>query len=96
MKVARGEYKGADFCRHERCTFEVSVSDAAIFGENDPVVLSDSGKPVLILGSGRKIIVVDVDYGAGAAERCRNTLFSERTVEEKNLRFRRLRGRVRI
>jgi hypothetical protein len=80
LKVARGEYKGANFCRHESRTFEVAVSYAAIFGENDPAVVSDGGKPVLILGIGRKIIVVDVDCSPSVAQRCRDTLLSERTV----------------
>ena len=71
------------------------VSDAVIFGQNDPAFSPHARKPVFVLGIRREIVVMDVDGRAGQAESCSYALLSEGAVEEKDGSFRRLRPRVR-
>lgn len=66
-----------------------------VFGQDNPSALSGLGEPVFILGIGRKVIVVDVERGAGLTKRCGNTVLPQRTIEEEDGRVRRLRRRVR-
>lgn len=66
-----------------------------VFGQNDPAALPSLGEPVFILGIGGKVVVVDVERGAGLAERCGDTVLPQRTIEEEDGRLRPLRQRVR-
>jgi len=66
-----------------------------VFGQDNPAALSGLGEPVFILGIRRKVVVVDVERGAGLTERCGHTVLPQRTIEEEDGRFRRLRRRVR-
>ena len=66
-----------------------------VFGQDNPAALSGLGEPVFILGIRGKVIVVDVERGAGLTERDSYALFSEGPIEEEDWSFRRLRRRVR-
>ena len=66
-----------------------------VFGQDDPPALSCLGEPVFILGIRRKMVVVDVECGAGLTERCGYSVLPQRTIKEEDGRFRRLRRRVR-
>lgn len=66
-----------------------------VFGQDNPSALSGLGEPVFILGIRGKVVIVDVERGAGLTERCGYALLPQRTIEEEDGRFRRLRRRVR-
>ena len=66
-----------------------------VFGQDNPSALSGLGEPVFILGIRRKVVIVDMERGAGLTERCGYALLPQRTIEEEDGRFRRLRRRVR-
>lgn len=53
------------------------------------------GEPVLVLGVGGKVIVVDVECGAGLTERSGDTVLPQRPIEEEDRLVRPLRRRVR-
>lgn len=72
----------------------MSVPDAMVFGQDDPAALPGFGEPFFILGIGGKVVVVDVERGAGLTERCGDTLLPQRTIEEED-GVRPLRRRVR-
>ena len=66
-----------------------------VFGQDNPTALPSLGKPVFVLGIGGKVIVVDVECGAGLTKRCGYAVLPQRTIEEEDGRFRQLRRRVR-
>ncbi len=66
-----------------------------VFGQDNPSALPGLGEPVFILGVRGKVVVVDVERGAGLTKRCGNTVLPQRTIEEEDGRFRPLRRRVR-
>lgn len=66
-----------------------------VFGQDNPAALPGLGEPVFILGIGGKVVVVDVERGAGLTERCGDTVLPQRTIEEEDGRLRPLRRRVR-
>lgn len=45
-----------------------------VFGQDNPAALPGLGEPVFIFGIGGKVVVVDVERGAGLAERCGDTV----------------------
>jgi len=65
-----------------------------VFGQDNPSSLSGLGEPVFILGIRGKVVVVDVERGAGLTERCGHPLLPQRTIEEEDESFRQLRRRV--
>jgi hypothetical protein len=65
-----------------------------VFGQDNPSALSGLGEPVFILGIRGKVVIVDVERGAGLTERCGYALLPQRAIEEEDGRFRRLRRRV--
>lgn len=66
-----------------------------VFCQDNPSALSGLGEPVFILGIRGKVVVVDVERGAGLTERCGDALLPQRTIKEEDGRFRQLRRRVR-
>ena len=66
-----------------------------VFGQDNPAALPGRGEPVFILGVRGKVVVVDVKRGADLTERYGYALLPQRTIEEEDERFRRLRRRVR-
>lgn len=66
-----------------------------VFGQDNPAALPGLGEPVFIFGIWGKVVVVDVEYGTSLTERCGHALLPQRTIEEEDERFRRLRRRVR-
>lgn len=95
LQIRWREDKCSHACLHERQPFHMSVSDAMVLGQDDPTMLSDLSKPDFILGIRGKVIIVDMDRSTGLAERCSYALFPQRTIEEENGLFKRLRWRVR-
>lgn len=66
-----------------------------VFGQDNPAVFPGVGEPVFILGIRGKVVVVDVECDADLTERCGYAVLPQRTIEEEDGRFRRLRRRVR-
>lgn len=66
-----------------------------VFGEDDPAALTCLGEPVFVLGVGRKVVVVDVECGAGLTERGSDTVLPQRPIEEEDRFVRPLRRKVR-
>jgi len=66
-----------------------------VFGQDNPAAPPSLGKPVFILGIRGKVVVVNVECGTGLTERYGHALLPQRTIEEVDGRFRRLRRRVR-
>lgn len=66
-----------------------------VFGQDNPAASSRLGEPVFVLGVGGKVVVVDVERGAGLTERGGYAVLPQRTIEEEDRRVRRLRRRVR-
>jgi len=95
LQIARCQDECRDARFHERQPFNMPIPDAMIFGQDNPATLPNLGEPVFILSIGRKMVVVDVERGAGLTERCGHALLPQRTIEEKDGGFRRLRPRVR-
>jgi len=58
-------------------------------------MLTGLGEPVFVLGVGGKVVVVDVECGAGLTERSGDTMPPQRPIEEEDWLVRRLRRRVR-
>ncbi len=91
--------KQQDKCCHARLhqgqPFNMSISDAMVFGQDNPAALPGLGEPVFILCIRGKVVVVDVECGACLTKRCGHALLSQRSIEEEDERFRRLRRRVR-
>ncbi len=50
LEIARRQDEGADARVYQRFSFEISISDTMVFGQNDPAVASDLGQPVLVFG----------------------------------------------
>jgi len=65
-----------------------------VFGQDDPATLPCLGEPIFVLSIWGKVIVVDVERGAGLTERCGDTVLPQGTVEEED-GVRPLRRRVR-
>ena len=81
--------------QQESLSLNVSISDPMIFGQYNPSVSPNAGQPFLVFSVWRKMIVVDVNGCPCLAESRGNSFLPKGTVEEKDWRFRRLRGRVR-
>ena len=65
-----------------------------VFGQDNPSALSGLGEPIFVLGVRRKVVVVDMERGAGLTERCGYAILPQRTIEEED-GLRPLRRRVR-
>ena len=63
--------------------------------QHNPAALPSFGEPVLVLGIRGKVVVVDVQCGAGLTERSGDAFLPQRTIEEEDGRVRPLRWRVR-
>lgn len=73
----------------------MSIPNAMVFGEDNPAALTGFGEPVFVLGVGGKVIVMDVECGAGLTECCGYAVLPQRPIEEEDRFVRQLRRRVR-
>jgi len=95
LQISRGQDKSRHARLHKRQPFDVPIPDSMVFGQDNPPALSGFSEPVYVLGIGREVVVVDVKACTGLTERCSHTLLPQRTIEEEDRLFRRLRRRVR-
>lgn len=95
LQITRRQNKRRDARLHKRQPFNMSIPDAMVFGQDDPIASSRLGEPVFVFCVGGKVIVVDVECGAGLTERSGDTVLPQRPIEEEDRLVRPLRRRVR-
>lgn len=82
LEVLRRQDKGTDASVHQGHPFNLTITDACILCQDDPLSSSNLRKPLFISGVGRKVVIMYSDIRASSAESIRNDLAAKVAIQE--------------
>ena len=86
LEVLRCQDKGTDPSVHQRPPFNLTITDARILCQDDPLPSSNLRKPLFISGIGRKVVIMYSDICASPAESICNDLVAKVAIKEHDER----------
>jgi hypothetical protein len=86
LQVLRCQDKGTDASVHQGHPFNLTITDALIFGQDDPLASSNLRKPLFISGSGRKVVIMQSDFCASLSKGIGDNLLPKIAIQEQDER----------
>jgi hypothetical protein len=84
LEVLRCQDKGTDASAHQGYPFNLTMTDACILCQNDPLASSNLRKPLFISGIGRKVVIMHSDICASLSKGLGNDLFPKVAIQEQD------------